>query len=200
MKLVFKILNYTVTAALIVLIVAAAGLGFSARLSKDKIPTINGYKLLTILSGSMEPNINTGDVIYERPPAPEEKIKEGDIITFRTQEKEDMLITHRVVGIVSVNGKPAAYVTKGDANQSKDLSTVTREQIVGIYIGRIPYFGYVSNFLHTPKGIVIGVIVPGVILIGFEFRKIWQTLAEAEAAQKAAEAESAAGGGDQSGA
>ncbi|MDA8234128.1 MAG: signal peptidase I [Clostridia bacterium] len=197
MKLVLKITNIVLTSALILIIAFAAVIGFSAWLSEDKIPTINGYKLLTVLSGSMEPAIQTGDVIIERPLAAGEKVKEGDIITFFTKEKTDMLITHRVVGTINVNGKPAAYVTKGDANQSKDLSTVAPDQIVGIYKGRIPYFGYVSNFLHKPVGIIVGVILPGLILIGFEFRKIWQTLSAAEDKKAAKDAGLKQGGGEQ---
>lgn len=183
MKLFLKVLNYAVTAVLILVIAAAAFLAFSARFSKDKIPTVAGHKVLTVLSGSMEPNIHTGDVIVIRPYTPADEIKEGDVITFRTKEKADMLITHRVVGTVNVNGVPQVYVTKGDANDSEDLSTVGKDQVVGVYQARVPYFGYVSNFLHKPIGIILCVVLPGVILLGLEFRKIYQILAEAEAAK-----------------
>lgn len=183
MKLFLKLLNFTVTLALILVIAAAALLAFSARFSKDKIPTVAGHKVLTVLSGSMEPAIHTGDVIVVRPYNQGDEIKEGDVITFRTKEKADMLITHRVMGVVSVNGTPQAYVTKGDANDSEDLSTVGKDQVVGIYQWRAPYFGYVSDFLHKPRGIILCVVLPGLILIGAEFRKIYKILAEAEAAK-----------------
>ncbi|MFZ5643575.1 MAG: signal peptidase I [Bacillota bacterium] len=183
MKKLLNIINVAVTVVLVIVIAVTAFLAFSSRLSKDKMPTLAGHKVLTVLSGSMEPAIYTGDAIIIRPLAPEEAIREGDVITFRTREKADMLITHRVEGIVSVNGVPKAYVTKGDANDSQDLSTVSREQVVGIYKWRLPYFGYVSDFLHKPIGIVICVVIPGLILIGAEFVKIWKLLAEAEAAK-----------------
>lgn len=183
MKRFLNVLNAVVTVLLVLVIAAAAYLAFSARFSGDKTPTVAGNKVLTVLSGSMEPAIHTGDVIIVRPLAAGDEIKEGDVITYRTKEKADMLITHRVMGIVSVNGVPKAYVTKGDANDSQDLSTVARDQVMGIYQWRVPYFGYFSNFLHKPMGIVICVIVPGVILIGHELVKIWKLLAEAEAAK-----------------
>ena len=88
----------------------------------DRIPAVFDYKVLSVLSGSMEPAIRTGDVIIVEPLRPEHEIREGDVITFRAADAPDMLITHRVIGIVSVNGEPAAYVTKGDANEAPDLS------------------------------------------------------------------------------
>ncbi|MFZ5649991.1 MAG: signal peptidase I [Bacillota bacterium] len=190
MKKFLNVFNIAVTIILVLVISAAAFLAFSARFSGDKMPSVAGHKVLTVLSGSMEPAIHTGDVIIIRPLAPDEQVKEGDVITFRTREKADMLITHRVMGIVSVNGVPKAYVTKGDANDSHDLSTVAREQVVGVYQWRVPYFGYFSDLLRKPFGIIAFVVLPGVILIGHELIKIYKILAEAEAAK-------VGGGGDQ---
>lgn len=183
MKTLAKVLNWVATGVLVLLILAVVLLSFSARRSQDRIPTLAGNKILTVLSGSMEPAIHTGDVVIVRPLSPEEEIREGDVITFRTKEKADMLITHRVRGIVSVNGVPKAYVTKGDANDSEDLSTVARTQVVGKYAWRIPYFGYLVSFLRKPLGIILCVVLPGLILIAGEFRTIWQILNESEAAQ-----------------
>ncbi len=185
MKLFLKILNVVITLVLVLVIVAAVGLTVSARFSSDRIPTLYGYKLLNVLSGSMEPTIHTGDAIIVRPLAEGEEIREGDVITFHAKEKKDMLITHRVVGIVSVNGEPKAYVTKGDANDAKDLSAVARDQVVGIYEWRLPYFGYLSAFLHKPTGIIVCVIFPALLIIGSELLKIYRALEEEERAKTA---------------
>ncbi len=193
MKLFLKFFNYLVTGVLVLVIAAAAGLGFSARLSKDQIPTWKGYRMLTVLSGSMEPNIDTGDAIVVKDLGKGEKVKEGDIITFRAKEKQSMIITHRVVGTILVNGVPKAYVTKGDANVSQDFSTVSPDQIMGRYYQRVPYFGYVSSFIHKPVGIVVCVIIPGLVLIGFEFKKIWKLLAENEKSDTTADANTTGG-------
>ncbi|HLN64103.1 MAG TPA: signal peptidase I, partial [Symbiobacteriaceae bacterium] len=131
----------------------------------------------------MEPVIHTGDVIIVRPLAQTDSVQDGDIITFRTKDGGDTIITHRVVGTVNVNGKPKAYVTKGDANDSKDGSVVTPAQILGRYAWRVPYFGYVAAFLRRPVGIFLCLILPGLIIIGTEFRKMYRALEEAEAAK-----------------
>jgi signal peptidase len=182
LKRLLKVLNVVLTVALVGVVLSTIFLAISARRSSDSIPTVSGNKVLTVLSGSMEPKIHTGDVIIVKPLLASDEVREGDIITFRTQEKADMLITHRVVGVVSVNGKAAAYVTKGDSNDSQDLSTVGRDQLVGRYSWRVPYFGYVASFLRKPVGIVLVIILPGLFVIGTEVRKMWLLLAEAETA------------------
>lgn len=193
MRLVLRILNGAITAALLLAIAAAGTLAFTARRSPDGIPTVLGHKVLAVVSGSMEPAIHTGDVIIVKPMAPDQEVRDGDIVTYRVHEKPDMLVTHRVVGTVKVNGEPVAYVTKGDANPDKDLATIGRDQIVGTYRWRILYFGYISAFLRKPIGIVLVVILPGLVLVGLEFRKMWQILNEAEKAK----AEAAVEGGEQ---
>ncbi|HLN63876.1 MAG TPA: signal peptidase I [Symbiobacteriaceae bacterium] len=202
MKLLGKVLNYTLTTLLVLIIVAASGLALSARVSADRIPTVKAHKILTVLSGSMEPGIHTGDAIIIRPLLPQEEPNEGDVITFRAataKGAKEMLITHRVAGIILVNGKKTAYVTKGDANQAPDQTPVAREAIVGIYKWRIPYFGYVSNFLRTPVGVILALVIPGLIIIAGEVKKIYQIMVEAEAADKAkAQAQAAAAGGEPS--
>jgi len=183
-KILWRILSGTVTAVLSVVLVATVVLAITGRRAPDRIPAILDYKILSVLSGSMEPAIKTGDVIIVEPLKPDQEIVEGDVITFRAADVPDMLITHRVVGIVSVNGEPAAYVTKGDNNDTVDLSPVTRAQIVGIQRWRVPYYGYLSEFMRTPTGIISLVIVPGVLLIAMEIRKIVLMVLEEEKAKQ----------------
>lgn len=184
MKRFLTVLNGVFTALLVLVIALSAGLAFTARRSGDAVPTVLGRKVMTVLSGSMEPTIHTGDVIIVHPlQNPAEQIKDGDIITFRSTEQSSMLITHRVVGTLLMNGKPVAYTTKGDANKTEDFSVVPVDQVVGRYQWRVPYFGYVTSFLHKPAGIALFVILPGLVIIGLEFRKMWAALSEAEAAK-----------------
>lgn len=194
LKTIGTVLNVVITVVLVVIILGASVLAITARRSPDKIPTVMGRKVLTVLSGSMEPRIHTGDVIIVNPLRATDEIKEGDVVTFRVKDKPDMLITHRIVGTILVNGKPLAFTTKGDANDSPDLSPIGRDQVLGKYQSRVLYAGYLTQFMHKPIGIVVLLILPGVILIGSEVRKIYLTLAEAEAQKAKAQAAQAAGG------
>lgn len=195
LRTVLKVLNILVTAGLVLVIITATALAISARRSKDALPSVVGRKVLTVLSGSMEPTIRTGDAIVVKPVQPGELAKEGDVITFRTKEEKNMLITHRVVGLVQVDGRPVAYVTKGDNNQTQDLTPVAVDQVVGIYQWRIPFFGYISTFMRKPFGIFLFVVLPGLLFIGGELKKLWRALEDSEAASKPKEAQGKEGGG-----
>jgi len=185
MRLFLKIMNVAVTVALLMAVGGAGFLAFASKRSTDSVPTVMGHKVLSVVSGSMEPAIMTGDVIVVKPLGKGEMAQEGDVITYRTRENSNMLITHRVVGIILVNDLPAAYVTKGDANLDQDLSTIALDQVIGRYSWRIPYFGYFSNFMRRPVGIILLVVLPGLVLMGFEFRKLWLTFDELESLEKA---------------
>lgn len=187
-KRLMSIVNGVISVLLVLVILGIGFMALAAKKSPDGIPTFRGYKALSVISGSMEPTIHTGDVIIIRPVARAEEIAEGDVLTYRSKEKADMLITHRVVGIVSLNGTPKAFVTKGDANESQDLDTVSFTQVIGRYEFRLPYFGYISSFIRKPLGIMLAVVLPGLVLIAMEFRKIWIALSEAEKAKEEAAA------------
>ena len=182
MKRFWRILDVIVTVLLSLVIVCATYLALSARRAPDSIPMVLGNKVLTVLSGSMEPAIHTGDIIMVRPLQAGEMLAEGDIATFRLDQNPRMLITHRVIGVLSVNGKVEKYITKGDANKEQD-TLVAPAQVLGRYHWRVPYFGYVAEFIRRPLGTVLVVIVPGVILIALEIRRLWHVAAAIEAAK-----------------
>src|SRR6187455_615624 len=79
-------------------------------------PLAIGDRSLTVLSGSMSPTIDTGDVVVTEPVAPTE-VAIGDIVTFRDPEGTSKLYSHRVQSI-DPNGGNVAFITRGDANTS----------------------------------------------------------------------------------
>jgi signal peptidase I len=121
------------------------------------------YSLYIVRSGSMEPAINTGDVVIVGP-AVTGSIKPGDIITYKIDKT---LITHRVL---SVDGN--TLITKGDANQSPDPNPVLLSQVQSRYLFRIPYIGYVAGFVRTRLGWLLTIILPSIVLVGFIVKDI----------------------------
>jgi signal peptidase I len=182
LKRLIQAANILLTVILIVVLVVGGAYAITAKRSADGNPTMAGYKLMTVLSGSMEPAIHVGDVIIARTASPADEIREGDVITYRTRENPNMLITHRVISITKTAGR-TTYLTKGDNNPGADTAGVTPDQLVAMYRWRLPYFGYLVQFIRKPLGIVLFVILPGLYLIGMELRKMWQTLSAAEAAK-----------------
>ena len=88
------------------------------------IPQRMGYQTYNIMSGSMEPEIPVGSMIYVETVEPAQ-IKVGDVIVFR---QEESVVAHRVVENRVVSGE---FVTKGDANEAEDFSTVPYRALLG---------------------------------------------------------------------
>lgn len=111
-----------------------------------------------VLSGSMEPDIATGSVVFiDREYKPTE-IKKGDVIAFKNG---DMTIIHRVVEKTS----DVEYITKGDANKTEDFGSVKIWDIEGIVIFDIPKAGYIIMFLKNPLGLIAVIIFIGVFIM-----------------------------------
>jgi len=157
--------------AVIILLMAAAVLTFLA-------PHF-GWRVDTVFSGSMEPELKVGGVVVTRPVEAED-IKVGDIITFHSPLNEE-LISHRVIAV----GDEASlhFQTKGDVNEDADPFVVPAQNVVGKVCLHIPYFGYVTQFVKTPLGLLLTLCLPGLVIIAMEMRNIWRVL-NAEQAEK----------------
>ncbi len=133
----------------------------------DEVPKIGGVCPLIVLTGSMEPEISSGDLIIVNQ-IDAKDIKKGDIIAFFDPDGNgSSVLTHRVVDIIKQEGK-LSFKTKGDANNSEDRLAVSEDKLVGIYKTRIPGAGNVAMFMQTTMGLILCVIVPLVLLIGYD--------------------------------
>ncbi len=192
------------TTVLVVLLLGVFTLSLAQRISSQR--PLFGHMLLSVLSGSMTGTFNTGDAIVDRTvtAAQAENLKVGQIITYRSPyfiPGKTIVVSHRIVGIVTVRPKGHTlgrvthmYVTKGDANTSIDPHPVNPAQIMGVYMFRVPYLGYMSADVRTPWGFGLTVGLPIVYLVGAEFLRLWRRLDEQERRALAAAPE----GGDAS--
>lgn len=121
------------------------------------IPSLCGKKPLVVISGSMEPTLKVGGILYY------EKIDlndfdEGDILVYQTKEH---IISHRIVDITE-NG----FITKGDVNNTVDNYLVTNNQILGRGTNwSIPFIGYYADYVYSHKYLLY--ISLGVIILDF---------------------------------
>lgn len=136
------------------------------------LPRFGGWRFDAILSGSMEPALPLGGVVFIRPVEPA-NITVGDIIAYRSGKA---LITHRVVEVIISGGGEPSFVTKGDANQDPDLSAVLATNVVGHVIFDVPYLGYMAAFIKTKLGFILTILVPGLAIIALELKNMWQTV------------------------
>ncbi|WP_042222353.1 signal peptidase I SipW [Oceanobacillus manasiensis] len=167
LKRVSNILYFIILA---VLLCALLVVGLS-KASGNEV-SLFGYQVKSVLSGSMEPGIQTGSVIAIETGGDMQRFSENDVITYRAED--NILITHRIVEVLD-DGQQ--YRTKGDANNGADISPVRSENVVGKYSGfTIPYAGYVLQFATSPQGAALLMIVPGVLLLCYAFLTIRRTL------------------------
>jgi signal peptidase I len=130
-----------------------------------------GGRALSVMSGSMSPAIETGDVVVSRGVSPLE-IRRGDVITFRDPTDSERLITHRVKE-VRISGGEARFVTKGDANNSAERWAVAAGGEVGLVVYRLPKLGYGLAWLGRPFAKLLLVALPALLLGAYELRRIW---------------------------
>ncbi|WP_042143611.1 signal peptidase I [Paucisalibacillus sp. EB02] len=133
----------------------------------DAPPSIFGYQPFTVLSNSMNPSFETGDLIIVKKVA-SSSVKEGDVITFR--ESNDKFVTHRVVEVIQQNGNPG-FVTKGDNNNVNDDHVVSSENVVGKKVLHIKNGGLITKFVGSPIGLILFVFLP---LIGYFGLTLWE--------------------------
>jgi signal peptidase len=117
-----------------------------------------------VLTGSMEPSISPGDAIVVRS-VPPERIATGDVITFRRAAGDAVPVTHRVLEVTTDADGRTAFVTKGDANEDPDSGLVTGRLVVGEVLVVLPYVGLVVQFVDSPAGFALAVVVPISLLV-----------------------------------
>lgn len=136
------------------------------------LPIPGNYRVLSVLSGSMEPAIHTGSVVIVAPAA---DYKIGEVITFGEISKTKTPTTHRIKDIKIVDDKPV-YITKGDANNAPDNKEVAASEVKGKVLFTIPYLGFILNFVKQPMGFALVIIVPAILIIWEEVKKIWREI------------------------
>lgn len=128
--------------------------------SPDKVPDFFGYKPFIVLSGSMEPSIMTGDMVFVKETDPD-SLKVGDVIAYKSGSA---VVTHRIVEVKSENGE-TRYVTQGDANNAADQSLVKPADVEGIYQRRVAGAGNLAMFMQTTTGMILFVVCPLVLFV-----------------------------------
>lgn len=116
----------------------------------NKTPSFLGYKTFSIISGSMMPEINVGDIVVVKDVEIND-LKDGDIISFRNDSE---IITHRIIRIEE-DKKQILYITKGDNNNTEDADKVSFVNIEGKVVNVIPKLGNVVFFLKNKVTILL---------------------------------------------
>ena len=152
---------------------------YNLKSGKNKKDLFSAY---TIVSPSMVPTINVLDVVVTMRVNSPEDLEKGDIITFNSTDYRysGVLVTHRIVDIEKTTSGEYLYTTKGDNNNTQDSSRISFDEIYGRVIFRIPKIGYIQYYLSSILGWVAIIIVPAVMIIGYDIYKLVKTLRSKE--------------------
>ncbi len=183
-----KAIKYILYTAFFLLVLGALLL-----FASPKLPYVGALSIKIVQSGSMEPAINTGGIVVIRSV---ERYGVGDVVTFTSKDSQ-IPTTHRIIGTDTVNGIEQ-FVTKGDANEDPDSTLVSPSSIIGKVVFDVPYIGFIFDFARTPKGFMLLVIPPALLILFDEIEKIVREVRRVRKQKKDDDAEPSSGGGGDS--
>ncbi|MDR1633963.1 MAG: signal peptidase I [Bifidobacteriaceae bacterium] len=134
----------TLLIAVLVLAVAVGG-----------VPLIVKGQALSVYGDSMAPVFGRGDVIVVRGVEDPGAIKEGQIISYHTGGPGSPVATRRVVGQED-DGSQRRWIVRGEADQLSNQEVVAEDQIVGMYMYRLPKLGYAVSWA-SEHGLLLAV-------------------------------------------
>lgn len=132
----------------------------TSRLKEGQLPRIFGYTPLIENTGSMEPVMKRGDLIFVKET---KNVKKDDIIAWANAEGG--ITTHRITGVHT----DGTFITKGDSNNVHDRLRVDQLQIIGVYKGKLSGAGYILMYLQEPQGLMTVVLT----IISFGCLALW---------------------------
>lgn len=136
-------------------------------LNKDEVPSIGGVLPLIVLTDSMYPEIESGDLIICHT-AEAEDIEVRDVIAFFDPAGNgSSIVTHRVIEVVEENGT-LSFRTRGDNNNTEDRLLVPADNLVGVYQSRIAGAGHIAMFMQSTTGLIICVVLPIILLVAYD--------------------------------
>ena len=151
-----------------------------------------GYRCYIVLSDSMSAtDFDAGDLVLVKEVDPT-TLKEGDIIAYQSQNDENYgaTVTHKIrAKTKDANGNPG-FITYGTTTGVDDETVVTYPFILGKYEMAIPGMGTFFQFLKTPRGYIVCILIPFLLLIlyqGLNCVKIFKMYRSEQMAQLQAE-------------
>ena len=152
----------TVTGTVVVIVLLVATIG----------PRLLPYRTFTVLSGSMEPTIPVGSMIFDRE-VDASNLTRGDVVTFHPPGQPDKLVSHRIVRVEETK-QGSFLVTRGDSNGVVDDWRIPAEGRGLRYEFHVPYLGYVVGGLLTPVGRLVALTLAALWLGGLALWTIWR--------------------------
>ena len=167
MKKLFKVLKSIINIAITLMVIAFVLVVCLQRFSNNEI-SIFSYRMFTVVSGSMVPEYEIGDVLISKETDPA-LIKVGDDVSYlgKSGTFKDKVVTHRVIKIEKDADGKYVFHTKGIANIVAD-PVVHEDQLYGVVKRKDILLSFVYKCVSTKTGMFLFVGIPILYIIGSE--------------------------------
>ncbi len=176
LHLLLTIIGWVLCIVLIPMLILNCTLLVKGFIDDEKVPDIGGVMPLIVLTDSMHPQIQMGDLIFCKTIDAAE-VEVGDVISFFDPAGNGTaVVTHQVIEIVEEEGV-RSFRTKGINNNTEDRKLVPAESVFAEYSGiRIPGAGNAALFMQSTTGLLVCVVLPIILLVGYDFirRRIYE--------------------------
>lgn len=148
-KKITDILSWVIIGVLVLSIVFSLIAKFNG-----SIPSAFGYTLCRVSSGSMEPELEVGDVILGKSNFDPASLKVGDVVTYKgSGELSGFFITHEVIVAPEMQDGVLMLQTKGTANLIPD-SPISVDRVVSVVVCEVEFLNHFYNFFLSPWGLI----------------------------------------------
>ena len=163
-KKIFKIVKSIVNIVVVLLVMAFVLIVCLQRFTDNKISFFN-YRIFTVVTGSMEPKYNIGDILIAKETEPSE-IKVGDAISYLATRDEikGNVVTHEVVNITKDKDGSYLFHSKGLVNLIED-PVVHEDQLYGVVIYKTKVLSFIKKIVSTDVGMILFIIIPVLYII-----------------------------------
>ena len=137
--------------------------------ASDNRFSVGGIKIFTVITGSMIPVYNIGDIIIVKEVIPDE-IMVGDDLVYKGEKGSyrNKIVTHRVIKVKKQDDGNFQIITKGVNNSAQDPA-INQTQVIGRVIGKIPIINWILKIITN---IYVWMFIPVIILIKKNIKKI----------------------------
>ena len=163
-KKVFKFVKNIINFFIVLLVLSFVLIVCLQRFSDNKISFFS-YRIFTVVTGSMEPKYNIGDVLIAKEKDPSE-IKVGDAISYLAMRDEirGNVVTHQVVSITQDENGKYLFHSKGLVNLVED-PVVHEDQLFGVVVYKTKLLSFVKKMVSTDLGMILFVVIPILYII-----------------------------------
>ena len=165
---VLTIVGWVLCIILIPMLILNCTLLIKGFLNDEQVPDFAGIMPLIVLTDSMYPQIESGDLIFCETITADD-VEVGDVISFYDPaSSSSAVVTHMVIEIIDENGM-LSFRTKGINNNTEDRLPVPAEKVIAEYTGiRIPGAGNLAIFMQSTAGLLVCVILPIIAFVGYD--------------------------------